>query len=93
MCQGIAFPSDQILSFAPVLPISKDLLDFPFFFAIDKIRWWLKEVRAMFLRLFVGRQQGGVEYIVNFPFLRDFKAVRDIGHFYGDVERSVSPWC
>jgi hypothetical protein len=39
MCRGIAFPSDQILFLVPVLPISEDLLDFPFFFAIDKF-WW-----------------------------------------------------
>jgi hypothetical protein len=55
MCQSVAFPSDQVLFLAPVLPISKDLLNFPFFFTVDKIRWRFKEVRAVFLRFFVGR--------------------------------------
>jgi hypothetical protein len=93
MCRGIALPSDQVLFLAPILPISEDLLNFPFFFAIDKVRWWLEEVRAVFLRFFVGHQQGGVEHVVNFPFLWDFEAIRDVGYLRGDVEQSVSSWC
>jgi hypothetical protein len=93
MCWGIALPSDQVLFLAPILPISEDLLDFPFLFAIDKVWWWLKEVRAMFLRFFVGRQQGRMEYIVDFPFFWDFQTIRDIGYLCSDVEWPISPRC
>jgi hypothetical protein len=54
MCQVIAFPSDQILFLALILLISEDLLNFPFLFPIDKIRWRFQEVWAVFLCFFVG---------------------------------------
>jgi hypothetical protein len=45
MCRGIALPSDEILFLVPIMPISEDLLNFPFLFAIDKVRWRLQEVQ------------------------------------------------
>jgi hypothetical protein len=54
MCWGIALPSDKVLFLVPIMPISEDLFDFPFFLTIDKIRWRLQEVQAMFLCFFVG---------------------------------------
>jgi len=37
----ISLPSDKILFLLPISPMFEDLLDLPFFLAIDKIRWWL----------------------------------------------------
>ena len=40
---GVAFPSYQVLQFAPFAkePMSHDGLDFVFFLSVDHSRWWL----------------------------------------------------
>jgi hypothetical protein len=54
---GVAFPSDAVLEllFAPKTPHSYHAFYFPFFFSFDKVRWWFREVLAMFWGLFVRR--------------------------------------
>jgi hypothetical protein len=54
---GVAFPSDAVLEllFAPKMPHSYHAFYFPFFFSFDKVRWWFREVLAMFWGLFVRR--------------------------------------
>ena len=67
MSRGVAFPSDQILLLSAIGPMSDDLLDFPFWFAINKVWRGFQEVRAVFLRFIVGGQEGGMEDVVYLP--------------------------
>src|SRR6267142_76060 len=39
MSWGVAFPSDQVLLLSAIGPMSDDLFNFPFWFAIDKVCW------------------------------------------------------
>jgi len=75
MSWGVALPSDQILLLSAIGPMSDDLLDFPFWFAIDKVWRGFQEVRAVFLRFVVGGQEGCVEYVVDFPSTWELKTI------------------
>ena len=43
----ISFPSDQERLFGQSSAVVQNLLDFIFFFSVDKVRGWRWEVRAM----------------------------------------------
>ena len=75
MSRGIAFPSDQVLLLSAIGPMSDDLLDFPFWFAIDKVWRGFQEVWAVLLCLIVGGQEGCVEDVVDFPSTQELKTI------------------
>jgi hypothetical protein len=54
---GIAFPSDKVLLLFPVDPISKDPLDFPFWFAFYKVRWRFQKVQAVGVGFIIGGEE------------------------------------
>ena len=47
--------------------MSEDRFDFIFFFAVNKVRWRLEEVRAVFRGFLIGGKERGVEDRVDFP--------------------------
>ena len=47
--------------------MSDDLLDFIFFFSIDKVRGWCREVLSMYGVLFVRGEKRSVEDWMNLP--------------------------
>ena len=51
---GISFPGGEITTSARSPSMSKDLLDFVFFFGVDQVRRWRREVGAVSRGFFVG---------------------------------------
>jgi len=43
----VSFPSDQEEAVSWSSMVMKDLFDFVFFFPLDKVRWWRREVLSM----------------------------------------------
>ena len=52
---GVSLPSDQEEVVGWSSTVAKDLLDFVFFFPLDKIRWWRREVLSVNGVFFVWR--------------------------------------
>ena len=50
--------------------MANDLLDFVFFFSIDKVRRWCREVLAVDFVFVIGHQKGSVENRMDLPGLR-----------------------
>ena len=46
-CCRVSLPPYQEGVMTGFSPVSKDCLDFIFFFAINKVQWWLEEVGSM----------------------------------------------
>ena len=44
---GVSFPSDQEETVSRGSAVAKNLLDFVFFFPLDKVRWWRGEVLSV----------------------------------------------
>ena len=78
MSRGVALPSDQVLLFSTIGLMSDDLLDFPFWFTIDKVRQGFQEVRAVLLCFVVGGQEGCVEDVVDFPSTWELETIGNI---------------
>jgi len=53
---GVPFPFDKVLecSGSSMTPVVDDTFHFIFFFPIDKVRWWLGEVRAVHSHFLIG---------------------------------------
>jgi len=53
---GVPFPFDEVLehSGSSMTLVVDDTFHFIFLLSIDKVRWWLGEVRAMCSRLLIG---------------------------------------
>jgi len=75
MSQGVAFPSDQVLLLSAIGPMSDDLFDFPFWFAINKVWQGFQEVQAVLLCFIVGGQEGCVEDVVDLPSAWELKTI------------------
>jgi hypothetical protein len=93
MSGGVSFPSDQILLLFAICPIAEDLFHFPFGLSLYKIGWGFQEVRAVGRCFIVGGQEGRMEYIVDFPVVREFKPIGNVGYLGDYLEGSVSSWC
>ncbi len=64
---GVPFPFDQVLEFAPLIPMGPDGLDFVLRFTLDHVRRWPRVVLTVFFCFDVGRKEGGVENGVDVP--------------------------
>ena len=51
----ISLPSDQERTFGQSSAVAQNLLDFIFFFSIDKVRGWRWEIRTMDCVFVIGR--------------------------------------
>jgi len=53
----VPFPFDEVLehSGSSMMLVVDNTFHFIFFFSIDKVRWWLGEVRAMRSHLLIGQ--------------------------------------
>ena len=57
MCFGESLPSDQVLKLiAPALR-PQNLLHFPFWLSVDKVRGWFREVGPVFSGFLVGGEK------------------------------------
>jgi hypothetical protein len=51
----VSFPGDKILDLFVFGLVSLDRFYFIFFFLIDNVRWWFREVWSVYLCLLIGR--------------------------------------
>jgi hypothetical protein len=88
----IPLPSNSVLFCLPsaIKSFSKDLLYFPFGFAIYQIWWWFCEVRTMFGRLLVRRKVRSMEDVVDLPRSWQSELVSHMAEGFGHPERAIS---
>jgi hypothetical protein len=78
-----------LLLFA-ICPIAKDLFYFPFQFTFYEVQWRFQEIWSMSLCFIVWGQERCMKHVVDFPSVREFQAVGDVGYLSDYLERSIS---
>ncbi len=53
----VPFPLDQVLEFMSLITMGPDGLDFILHFTFDHVRWWPREVLAVFFCFDIGREE------------------------------------
>ena len=67
MCFGETLPSDQVLKLIAPTSRPQNLLHFPFWLSVDKVRGWFREVGPVFPGFLVGGEKRGMESWVDLP--------------------------
>ena len=67
-----------------------DGLDFIFFFSVDDVWGWSREIGSVLFRLLIRGKQPGVEDIMHCPRGWEVQLIGDRGNDPRDFERSVS---
>ena len=90
---GVPLPPDQVLELSPpaVTAMVSNRLDFVLLSIIDKVRWGPREVLSVLIRLFKRHEERGVKHGVYGPLWGQAQLVDDWGHYFRDLEGSVSP--
>ena len=91
---GISLPLDEVLKVPLLTEISmpQNVFYFKFFFPVYQFRGWSKVIGSLLLRHPIGRQQQGMEDIVDGPGRGKLKLIRHWRDLLSDGKGSMMPW-